>query len=183
MENTTEKDLRLKRAKSTQVLSPPESENSEEDDSLRAEENNENLVKREGDIGGKKNSGRFCEKCDKRIPNWVLKDMEFSKERITMIEAIYRSGTLWIHLGWKFCPQHLSIFADHMCLVGVTEKERVQRLRAMYESRDPQALARLVIKNLDWFEPEEKLWLYGNKPGLTLALKRFAEEEGEENPG
>lgn len=29
----------------------------------------------------------------------------------------------------------------------------------------------------------EKLWLYGNKQGLDIDLKRFAGEEGEENRG
>lgn len=70
-----------------------------------------------------------------------------------------------------------------MSLVEVSKKERLKRLRAMHENRDPQALVRLVIKNLDWFEPAEKLWLYGNKRGLNADLKRFAGEQEKENSG
>ena len=52
-------------------------------------------------------------------------------------------------------------FADHMFLVEVTETERLDRLRKMFENRDPQALAQLVLKNLDWFE-SEKLFFFSS---------------------
>lgn len=186
-----EGDSRSKRANSTQSISSNKPESDEEDDSLVEREDKENSMEEKIEGGEKREEKgvtsaryrRFCKNCDKRIPNWVLKDMEFSEKPITMQEEISRWGNLWIRLGWKFCPQHLSIFADHMFLVEVSEKERLKRLRAMHENRDPQALVRLVIKNLEWFEPAETLWFYGNKRGLNTDLKRFAGEEKEENSG
>lgn len=53
----------------------------------------------------------------------------------------------------------------------------------MFENRVPQALAQLILKNLDWFESEEKLWLYGDEFGLPVNFKRFAEGEVEETGG
>lgn len=100
-----------------------------------------------------------------------------------MSEGISLWGNIWIQMGYKFCLQHLNSFADHMCLVEVTETERLKRLRAMHKHRDPQELAELVMKNPDWFEPEEKLWLYGAKQGLHAGYGRFADKEVEENSG
>lgn len=37
---------------------------------------------------------RFCKNCDKRIPIWVLKDMEFLEKPITMLEGISLWGNL-----------------------------------------------------------------------------------------
>ncbi len=80
-----------------------------------------------------------------------------------MVEAIYTWGLMWQRLGWNFCPQHLSKIADHLNLAQVTEVERLDRVKAIWENRDPQALYRLVMKNVDWFESTEKVWLYGDK--------------------
>ena len=115
---------------------------------------------------------RTCE-CDKRILNWILEDMEV-KSTITMAEALSTWGTFWLFLGWKFCPKHLSHFADHMCLVEIGEVERLKRLKAIWHHRDPQALTRFVMKHLEWFESKEKLWLYGDKQGLDMDMVRLS---------
>lgn len=100
--------------------------------------------------------------CEEKIPGSVLEDLE-QKGDITMVEAIYTWGLMWQRLGWDFCPQHLSRIADHLNLAEVTEVERLDRVKAIWENRDPQALYRLVVKNVDWFESTEKVWLYGDK--------------------
>lgn len=109
-------------------------------DSLAESEEKDDLVEEKGKNGEKEERTgdtsttprRTCKKRDKRIPNWILKDMEFTGKIITMYEGISVWGNLWLFLGWKFCPYHLSLFADHMRLVEVSEVERLNRLRTTY---------------------------------------------------
>ena len=140
------------------------------------ENEGESDEKREGkdETGPKKPQKykRTCE-CDKRILNWILEDMEV-KSTITMAEALSTWGTFWFFLGWKFCPKHLSHFADHICLVEVNEVERLKRLKAIWHHRDPHLLTRFVMKHLEWFESKEKLWLYGDKQGLDMDMVRLS---------
>ena len=143
------------------------SENGSEDSSSQRGEGDEGD---DGETGSKKPQKykRTCE-CDKRILNWILEDMEV-KSTITMAEALSTWGTFWLFLGWKFCPKHLSYFADHMCLVEINEVERLKRLKAIWHHRDPHSLTRFVMKHLEWFESKEKLWLYGDKQGLDMDM-------------
>ena len=94
--------------------------------------------------------------------NWILEGLE-KKDVITMVEALTTWGTISFFLDWNFCPKHINDFADHMYLVERSEAEKKRRSKAIYASRDPHSLTRFVKKHLDRFEPEEKLWLYGDK--------------------
>lgn len=107
--------------------------------------------------------------CEEKIPVSVLEDLE-QKGDIKMVEAIYTWGLMWQRLGWNFCPRHLSKIADHLTLAEITEVERLDRLKAIWKNRDPQALYRLVMKNVDWFESAELIWLYGDKQGIDVGL-------------
>lgn len=109
---------------------------------------------------------RTCQ-CPKVIPTSILKDLE-KEGIITMIEALSTWGTIWKKLGWEFCSQHLSMFADHLKLVDISKGERLERLNEMWKNRDPQALHRLVIKNVEWFEAADKVWIFGDTPGVNV---------------
>lgn len=65
-----------------------------------------------------------------------------------------------------------------MCLVETSEAERKRRLKAINDSRDPHSLTSFVRKHLDWFEPEEKLWLYGDKKSLSIDSVQLAHGKG-----
>ena len=82
--------------------------------------------------------------------------------------SIVYLGNHLFFFGWKFCSKHVNDFADHMCLVETNEAEKRRRLKAIYDNKDPHSLTRFVWKHLDWFEPEENLWLYGDKKGLKI---------------
>lgn len=177
----------MKKAISNPIFSLSKVRDNEEENLLGKKKNNSvrEKVDREQKVGeeAEPNSRRqHWQKCDKRIPEYILKDMEY-EYYISIFEEIYIWGNLWVLLGWKFRSQHLSWFADHMFLVEINEMERLNRLRKIFENRDLQALAQLVLKNLDWFESEEKLWLYSEKFVLPVTLKRFAGEEIEETGG
>lgn len=51
-----------------------------------------------------------------------------------MVEAIYTRGLMWQRLGWNFCPHNFSKIADHLNLVEVTEDERLDRVKAIWEN-------------------------------------------------
>ena len=169
---TTNKETSLpKKAKINKKNSDKKNKNSSKNDSKdslsqRSEENKGN----DGETGPKKPQKYKCTcECDKKILNWILEDMEV-KSTITMAKALFTWGTFWLFLGWKFCPKHLSYFADHMCLVEINEMERLKRLKAIWHHRDPHLLTRFVMKHLEWFESKEKLWLYGDKQGLDMDM-------------
>ena len=153
-----------------------ESEQGEGEKDERKENEGESDEEREGkdETGPKKPQKykRTCE-CGKRILNWILEDMK-DKRTITMAEALSTWGMFWLFLGWKFYPTHLSYFADHMCLVEISEVEKLKRLKAIWQHRDPQSLTRFVMKHLEWFESKEKLWLYGDKQGLDMDIVQLS---------
>lgn len=90
-------------------------------------------------------------------------------------------GNMWIMMAYKFCPQYFGYFADHICLIEINNTERLKRLRVVHKHRDPQELAELEIKYSDWFELNEKLWLYGTKQDLHTGYERFAKKKVEWN--
>lgn len=158
-----------------------EEEGGEEDEDKRGEGSEDKGGK--GEEGGKGDEGDESERdkarpknplkyaqtcqCEKRILNWILEDLE-KEGVITMAEALPTWGTISFFLGWKFCSKHINDFANHMCLVKTNEAEKRKRLKAIYDNKDPHLLTSFVWKHLDWFEPEENLWLYGDKKGLKI---------------
>lgn len=112
---------------------------------------------------------RICQ-CDRRIS-----ELDFGRPGR---RKNYHDGQSTFNLGIfmdSFGMELLfSDFADRICLVEIREVERLERFREIYDNRDPQLLTRLVMKHLDWFEPEDKLWLFRDEQGLTTDLIEFS---------
>lgn len=157
-----------RKAKNLTLLTIPSNKDEAASKKRKVEEerkpDNEDEDKDGGAIKDKTPSNRYKRTCwcKKKIPILVLQNLE-KEGTTTMLEAIHRWGLMWQGLGWNFCHKHLSKLADHLKLVEVTETKRLDRMKTIWKNSDPEALLRLVIKNIDWFESMEKVWLYGEK--------------------